>query len=84
MSENEYDTLDKERKESILFTAKMLKDKAKQILEQLKEVEVKDLEKIKQIMEEYYKNEMYDLKEEYKNMFTDDEIVQNYFDISMQ
>ncbi|MCB2291944.1 AAA family ATPase [Clostridium algoriphilum] len=81
MSENEYDTLNKERKESILFTARMLKGKAKEILEQLKDIEVMDLQKIKQIMEEYYTNEMYDLKQEYKNMFIEDKVVQDYFDI---
>jgi len=81
MSENEYDTLNKERKENILDTAKMLKDKAKETLEKLKDIEVRDLDKIKQIMDKYYKNEMYDLKDEYKDMFMEDEVVQNYFDI---
>jgi len=81
MSENEYDTLNKERKENILETAKMLKDKAKETLEKLKDVEVRDLDKIKQIMKEFYKSEMHDIKYEYKNMFMEDKIVQNYFDI---
>jgi predicted ATP-dependent protease len=81
MTENEYDTLEKEKKETILDTVSILKDKAKEILEDLKDLEVKDLEKIKQIMEAYYKEEMNDLKEEYKNMFMEDEDVQNYFDI---
>ena len=81
MSENEYDILDKETKENILNTASMLKEKAKEILEQLKDVEVRDLDKIKQIMQVYFKNEMNDLREEYKSMFMDDEVVKNYFDI---
>ncbi len=81
MTESEYDTLDKERKETILDTVGILKDKAKEILEELKDIEAKDLDKIRQIMEVYYKDEMNDLKEEYKNMFTEDEAVQNYFDI---
>ncbi|MBU3180107.1 AAA family ATPase [Clostridium psychrophilum] len=81
MSENEYDTLHKEKKETILLSAKMLKDKAKYILEELKEIEVRDLEKIKEIMRQYYENEMYDLKQVYKNMFKDDEVVQDYLDI---
>jgi len=84
MSENEYDTLNKERKEDILDIAKMLKDKAKEILEELKEVEIRDLGKIKEIMRVFYKNEMYDLLEEYKNMFMEDEVVKNYFDIVCQ
>ena len=81
MSENEYDTLDKERKEIISETAKMLKYKAKETLEELKDIEVRDLDKIKQIMGKYYENEMYDLKDEYKKMFMEDEVVQDYFDI---
>jgi len=80
MSENEYDTLNKDRKETILDIAKMLKDKAKDILEELKEIEIRDLDKIKQIMAAYYKNEMYDLLEESKNIFIEDEVVTNYFD----
>ncbi|WP_291634698.1 AAA family ATPase [Clostridium sp.] len=81
MSENEYDTLDKEKKENILKTASMLKEKAKEILEELKLIEEKDLENIKQIMEMYYKTEMNDLKQQYKNMFMEDEAVQKYLDI---
>ncbi|MFT5871333.1 MAG: lon-related putative ATP-dependent protease [Clostridium sp.] len=81
MSENEYDTLDKEKKENILKTASMLKEKAKEILEELKLIEEKDLEDIKKIMGAYYKTEMNDLKQQHKNMFMEDEAVQNYFDI---
>ena len=81
MTENEYDTLDREKKETILDTVSILKDKAKEILEELKDIEAKELDKIKQIMEEYYKNEMSELKEEYKNMFMEDKEVQNYIDI---
>lgn len=81
MSENEYDTLGKERKEEILDIAKMLKDKAKDTLEELKDFEVRNLDKIKQIMEAYYKIEMNDLIEEYKDMFMEDEVIRNYIDI---
>ena len=81
MTENEYDILDKEKKETILDTVSILKDKAKEVLEGLKDIEAEDLERIKQIMGIYYKNEMNDLKEKYKNMFMEDEDVQNYFDI---
>ena len=84
MSESEYDILDKETKENILNTASMLKEKAKEILEQLKDVEVRDLYKIKEIMKAYYKTEMNDLKEEYKNLFMEDEVVREYFDIVAQ
>jgi predicted ATP-dependent protease len=81
MTESEYDILDKEKRESILDSVSVLKDKAKKILEELKDIEVRDLGKIKQIMEAYYKDEMSDLKQEYKNMFMEDEAVQSYFDI---
>ncbi|MCB2359328.1 AAA family ATPase [Clostridium estertheticum] len=81
MSENEYDTLDKERKEEILATAKMLKEKAKDTLEKLKDFEGRDLEKIKQIMGIYYKNKMSQLKDDFKDMFMEDEVVVEYIDI---
>jgi len=81
MSEDEYDTLGKERKEEILETAKILKEKAKDTLEELKDFEVKDLEKIKQIMGIYYINEMGDLREDFKDMFVEDEVVVDYIDI---
>ncbi|MGH4140948.1 AAA family ATPase [Clostridium sp.] len=81
MTESEYDILDKDKKESILETVIILKDKAKDILEQLKEIEVKDLDKIKKIMEVYYKNQMTDLKQEYKVLFNEDVDVQKYLDI---
>ncbi|MBU3159013.1 AAA family ATPase [Clostridium frigoris] len=81
MSENEYDTLDKERKEEILATAKMLKEKAKDTLEELKDIEARDLDKIKQIMGIYYKNEMSQLKDDFKDMFMEDEVVVKYIDI---
>jgi len=79
MTENEYDVLDKEKKEGILDTVRILKDKAKEILEELKDIEERDIDKLKQIMEVYYKNELKDLKKEYNNRFKEDEVVQNYF-----
>jgi lon-related putative ATP-dependent protease len=81
MTENEYDILDKEKKEDILDTVSILKNIARDTLEELKDIEENDLEKIKEIMKVYYKNEMRDLKEEYKNMFIEDEPVQNYLEI---
>jgi len=81
MSENEYDTLDKERKEDILDIAKMLKNKAKVVLQELKDFEVRDLKRIRKIMEIYYIDEMSDLKEDYKDMFSEDEVAQDYIDI---
>lgn len=80
MTENEYDTLDKDRKEAILETVSELKNRAKEILEQLKDIEASDLEKIKEIMTLYYKTEMKALKQQYKNEFSEDEIVQKYLD----
>lgn len=81
MTESEYDTLGKDKKETILDTVSNLKNKAKEILEQLKEIEVRDLAKIKQIMEVYYKNEMMDFKNECKGIFCEDKDVQNYLEI---
>jgi predicted ATP-dependent protease len=81
MTESEYDILEKGKKETILDTVSNLKDKSKKLLEELKDIEVRDLEKLKKIMKVYYENEMLDLKEEYKIMFSCDADVQNYIDI---
>ena len=78
MTENEYDILDKEKKEGILNTVTILKDTAKEILEELKDIEVRDLDKLKEIMTVFYKDEMKDVKEEYKIRFNEDEAVQDY------
>ncbi|MCB2288899.1 AAA family ATPase [Clostridium sp. CS001] len=81
MTENEYDTLDKENRETVLETVSILKEKARKILEELKDIEVRDIGKIKEIMKVYYEDEMNDLKEESKKMFMEDEAVQDYFDV---
>ena len=81
MTESEYDILEKDKKEDILNVVNALKDKSKRLLEELKDIEERDLEKLKKIMEVYYKNEMTELKEEYKDMFNDDVEVQNYLDL---
>ncbi|MCJ7690808.1 MAG: AAA family ATPase, partial [Clostridiaceae bacterium] len=81
MTESEYDILEKGKKETILDTVSSLKEKSKQLLEELKDIEDRDLEKLKKIMEMFYKNEMLDLKEEYKIMFSGDADVQNYIDM---
>ncbi len=79
MTETEFDILGNEKKEEILYAVRLLKDKAKEILGELKDVEDRDIEKLKQIMEIYLKNEMKDLIEQYKNRFKEDEVVQEYF-----
>lgn len=81
MTENEYDTLDKENRETVLETVSILKEKARKILEELKDIEVRDIGKIKEIMKVYYEDEMNDLKVESKKMFMEDEAVQDYFDV---
>lgn len=79
MTESEYDMLDSKKKEDILDTVGILKDKSKEILEKLKNIEDKELDKLRRIMKIYYKEEMKDIKEDYNEMFHKDESVQRYF-----
>jgi hypothetical protein len=53
MTEKEYDELEAEKKDEILNKVSELKNKSQEILERLKDIELKELVKIKKLMEKY-------------------------------
>lgn len=69
MNEKEYDSLEIKEKESILSKVSNLKNNAQEIIEELREMELGEIEKLKSIMEEYYNKETKDIKEECLNEF---------------
>ncbi|MEL7596970.1 MAG: ATP-dependent protease, partial [Clostridiaceae bacterium] len=62
MTEKEYDELEAEKKDEILNKVSELKNKSQEILERLKDIELKELVKIKKLMEEYLDEESKDVK----------------------
>lgn len=69
MTEREYDELEAEKKEEILNKVSELKNKSQEILEGLKDIELKELVKIKKLMEEYLNEEAKDIKERFREEF---------------
>ncbi|MGL4730173.1 MAG: AAA family ATPase, partial [Clostridium sp.] len=53
MTEEEYENLDETTKEEMLLKVNTLKIRTKEILEELKDIEIKELNKIREIMEQY-------------------------------
>ena len=58
MTENEYNKLESPTQETIEKQASNLKKEAEVILETLKDIEVKSIEKLKEIYRDYIKNNM--------------------------
>ncbi len=69
MTEKDYDDLEKDKKEDILDKVGTLKENAEGILDELKRVELDELEKIKKLMSEHFKEELMEIKEEYAELF---------------
>ncbi|WP_123053525.1 AAA family ATPase [Clostridium sp. JN-1] len=69
MSEKEYDALDTEKREEILDKINNLKSSAHEILDELKEMELSEIDKIKIIMDKYYFDKTIDIKSSYTNEF---------------
>lgn len=65
MNETEYDDLKCDEKENILNKVSSLKNNAQGVLEELKDIELSEIEKIKKIMLEYYNKETKDIREEF-------------------
>jgi lon-related putative ATP-dependent protease len=65
MNETEYDDLKCDEKENILNKVSSLKNNAQGVLEELKDIELSEIEKIKKIMLEYYNEETKDIREEF-------------------
>lgn len=69
MNENDYDDLKCDEKENILNKVSNLKSSAQGVLEELKDMELSEIEKIKKIMEEYFNKETKDIKNQYLSDF---------------
>lgn len=69
MTEKEYDELEAEKKDEILNKVSELKNKSQEILERLKDIELKELVKIKKLMEEYLDEESKDVKGKFREEF---------------
>lgn len=71
MNEKEYDSLEIKKKENILNKVSTLKSSAQEIIEELKEMELSEIEKIKNIMEMYYCKETNDIRKKVLEEFTE-------------
>lgn len=78
MTEMEYDELEENEKKDILSKVSKLKIQSSKILDDLKEIEIKAIEKIKYIMKDYFKSELQDIKFKYKEEFSEDMEVINF------
>ncbi|GAA0121373.1 AAA family ATPase [Clostridium faecium] len=80
MTEEEYESLDSHKKELMISKVNELKLKAKDILEELKLMEINELEKIKDIMRNYLNEKLNTKRVEYKKIFYRDKEVVEYLD----
>lgn len=80
MKEKEFDSLNEEQRNDMLNKVGILKTNAQDILEQLKDIEINELEKIKVLMKEHFFDEVKDLKDEYVNIFNENQDIIDYLD----
>ena len=80
ISEKEYDTLDKEKKEVIVTKATILKKKAEVVLNKIKEIEVTSITKLKEIYSDFLEKEMEDYRDEVLFEFLDDDSAYEYLE----
>lgn len=78
MTEKDYDDLETEKKDDILDKVGKLKENAEEILEELKDMELEELEKIKELMGKYFEVNLKEIKEEYTEVFADNSEVVVY------
>lgn len=71
MTEKDYDSLEKEKKDDILDKVSLLKENAEGILEELKSVETEELDKVRKLLEEHFVSSLKPIKEEYEEDFND-------------
>ncbi|MFD3157439.1 AAA family ATPase [Haloimpatiens sp. FM7330] len=80
MTENEYDELSEDNKQDILDKIAVLKNMSKDIIEQLKKMELAQIEKIKDILKIYYQSKAREIKIKYKDEFFNDLYVIEFLD----
>ncbi|MCD3194130.1 AAA family ATPase [Clostridium botulinum C] len=72
MTEVQYEELDDNDKKDILSKVTELKLQSTEILDKLKDIEIEGIDKIKVIIIKYFKDELNEIKEKYKNEFSED------------
>lgn len=80
MTEKDYDDLEKEKKDDLLEKVGTLKANAEEILDELKHVELDELEKIKKLMIEHFKENLNEIKDEYQETFKDNDEALDFLD----
>lgn len=72
MNEDDYDTLKSDAKEDILTKVSSLKVNAQEILNELRDIELSEVEKIKKVMEQYYKTKSEKQRKMFLEEFSED------------
>lgn len=80
MTEEEYEDLDMDEKDAMISKVNELKAKAKDILEQLKNMEANELKKIKEIMVMYLNDQIENKKENFREAFEDNKEAVEYLE----
>jgi predicted ATP-dependent protease len=75
MTEKDYDDLEKNEKNEMLDKVGTLKENAEVILDELKQLEVDELEKIKKLMYEHFEESLKESREDYCETFQENEDV---------
>lgn len=80
MTEEEYEDLDMDEKDAMISKVNELKAKAKDILEQLKNMEANELKKIKEIMLMYLNEQIENKKENFRETFENNKEAVEYLE----
>lgn len=80
ISEKEYDTLEKDKKEIIVAKATVLKKKAEIVLNKIKEIEVSSIDKLKELYGDFLTKEMESVKDKVLFDFIDDDNAYEYLE----
>lgn len=80
MSEKEYDVLESVEKDDILNKVSVLKKKAQDILDEMKDKEEEGIENIRELLVQYYTECSKDIKKSYKKEFKGEEQVLSFLD----
>ncbi|MBV4419117.1 AAA family ATPase [Clostridium tyrobutyricum] len=75
MNEKEYNLLNFNEKENIINKVALLKNSSQEILDKLKDIEINGTEKIKILMDHYYSSKTVDIKDNYLDVFSENENV---------
>jgi predicted ATP-dependent protease len=80
MTEKDYDDLEKNEKNEMLDKVGTLKENAEVILDELKQLEVDELEKIKKLMYEHFEESLKESREDYSETFQENEDVLKFLE----